>query len=120
VDESIRQPKKLLPTLEDYIHTETTQCLVYCSETSRGDVIILQINHTGASESANKMLKGSLLGTAFTGIHNPYPRNHALKAAAAQIRSSRQFRKEHFLQKDFEPELSRPIMRCIDQCILRS
>jgi hypothetical protein len=56
-DEAIVQLKQLLPTLSHYIATEIVICLADCSEACRGQVFTLGINHTGAAESANKMIR---------------------------------------------------------------
>jgi hypothetical protein len=83
VDQYVAQLNQLLPTLADYIEKEITQCSFFCSEAYRGDAITLGINHTGASDSTNKMLKSSPVGSGFVGIREAHSRNHQIKAAAA-------------------------------------
>jgi hypothetical protein len=120
VDQYVRQLNQLLPTLADYIEKEINQCLCFCSEAYRGGALTLGINHTGVAESTNKMLKSSPVESGFVGIREAHSRNHEIKAAAAQVRISRQFQREHFLHRDFGLELSRPLQKRIDDCVSRS
>jgi hypothetical protein len=59
IDEAIVQIKQLLSRLDHSIAAEIAGCLAYGSEAYRDQVFTLGIKHTGAAESAEKMLKSS-------------------------------------------------------------
>jgi hypothetical protein len=81
---------------------------------------MLGINHTGAAESANKMIKSSPRSPHFLGVREAYSRTHEWKAAALHAKVVHQFRATHFLFEMHGPELSRPILKRIDLCSARS
>jgi hypothetical protein len=119
-DEAIVQLKQLLPTLNHYIATEIVVCLTDCSEVYRGQVFTLGINHTSATESANKMIRSSPRSPHFITIRAAHSRTHELKSAALQAKVVRQFQTTHFLRAVHGLQLSRPILKRIDLCIARS
>jgi hypothetical protein len=120
VIQSIHQLEHLFPRLHDYIEGEIQDRLQFCSEAFRGGALTLGINHTGSSESANKMLKSSPIGPGFDGIREAHARNHELKISASQAKTTRQFRREHFLERDYQLTLSRALCDKIDSCVARS
>jgi hypothetical protein len=120
VIQAIHQLEHLFPRLHDYIEGEIQDRLQFCSEAFRGGALTLGINHTGSSESANKMLKSSPIGPGFDGIREAHARNHELKISASQAKTTRQFRREHFLERDYQLTLSRALCDKIDSCVARS
>jgi hypothetical protein len=107
-------PQQRLPIPDHCIADDIAGCLVYCSEAYRGQVCPLGINHTGAAESANKMIKSSPRSSHFVGICEADSKMHELKAAVSQAMAGRQFQITYFLREVYGLELSCPILRRID------
>jgi hypothetical protein len=114
VIEALKQLKVLLPTLVNYIIIEIETLLPKLSEAYRENRLRLGSNTTAASERCNRMLKSGPLVHIFVGIRNSHTRNHELKAAAAQARVSKRFKRAHFLETRFGLELSPAIQVQID------
>ena len=66
------------------------------------------------------MLKSGSLVHTFVGIRDAHARNHELKAAAAQARISKRFKRAHFLQTRFGLEVSPAIHAQIDNSVLKA
>jgi hypothetical protein len=82
---------KCFPRWINYIAIDTASCLADCSEVYLSQISTLGINHTGAAESANKMIQASPRSVYFFGICEAYSRTHELKAAVSQANVVRQF-----------------------------